>query len=371
MKPHPRARAVVLVASLLAAFPIARAAEPATTDWAAKQPDGDPVRIAIETADKRHHHLGWPKAVRMANGTIVVAYLAAVHHTAGGCPAVSVSTDAGKSFTPPHILHDFPAGKEYQHSGNLGIAIAEDGSLVVLAMAFTGDTRNAIFGWRSTDSGKNWAAVDTTALGPNKTGSVASMTHVPGVGLMAFGHYRKPSEPRQTGIWSATSKDNGRTWSEPALVSDVEGVEPTVVLAGDRLLVFIRTGKTPGHRQHVAVSDDKGKTWKTQLTEIGVEKSGTLAHPFAMVNPDKPEELLVLTTERPQPGKVWLWRGDHKTLEFRRDRIVLEFPKYPNDNHADYGYTWLVPIEKGRGLMFYYHGMVRGASPIWIAEVTY
>ena len=58
------------------------------------------------------------------------------------------------------------------------------GSLVVLAMAFTGDTRNAIFGWRSTDSGKNWAAVDTTALGPNKTGSVASMTHVPGVGLM-------------------------------------------------------------------------------------------------------------------------------------------------------------------------------------------
>jgi hypothetical protein len=90
-----------------------------------------------------------------------------------------------------------------------------------------------------------------------------------------------------------------------------------------------------------------------------------------MVNPEKPTELIALTAERPQPGRVWMWRGDPQTLKFKRDHVVLEFPKIVGDKNIDFGYTWLVPTEKGRGLMFYYHGLGRGPCPIWVAEVKF
>jgi hypothetical protein len=340
--------------------------------WAAHQPDGGAVRIAIEPpAGERFAHLAWPKAVRARDGTIVVACLAGISHGGSGCPAVSISTDNGKTFSPPNVLREFGKDKDYANSGNLAIAVAEDGALVLLAMAHSGDQKNSIFGWRSSDSGRTWAPVDTSTLGPNKTGSVTSMILVPGVGLMAAGHYRKGSNPREKGIWYATSADHGRTWSDPGPISEVDAGEPVIVQAGERLLVFIRSRNVPGAMQHLAVSDDKGKTWKTELTKIGVEKRGTLAHPFAMVNPDEPGELIALTCERPLPGRVWLWRGDARSLEFKRERIVLEFPKIAGDKNDDFGYTWVVPTEKGRGLMFYYHGMGRGRCPIWVAEITY
>ena len=66
-----------------------------------------------------------------------------------------------------------------------------------------------------------------------------------------------------------------------------------------------------------------------------------------------------------------MWRGDPKTLDFKRDRVVLDFPKIAGDKNTDYGYTWLVPTEKGRGLMFYYHGQSRGRSEIWVADLKY
>ena len=304
------------------------------------------------------------------DGTIIVAYLAGISHGGSGCPAVSYSTDGGKTFTAPNVLREFGKGKDYANSGNLAIAEAEDGALVLLAMAHTGDTANSIFGWRSTDTGRTWTPVDTSTLGPNKTGSVTSMIRVPGVGLMAAGHYRRGSGNAQ-GIWVATSKDHGNTWGEPTLVSDVNAGEPVIVQSGQRLLIFIRSRSVPQAKQHLSVSDDLGKTWKTELTEIGVEKQGSLAHPFAMVNPDNPAELIVLTAERPLPGRVWMWRGDPKTLQFKRDRVVLEFPKIEGNKNNDFGYTWLVPTERGRGLMFYYHGLGRGPCPIWVAELNF
>jgi hypothetical protein len=89
------------------------------------------------------------------------------------------------------------------------------------------------------------------------------------------------------------------------------------------------------------------------------------------MNPDKPGELLMLTCERSVHGRVVLWQGDPQKLEFTRRRTVLEFPKIADDKHNDYGYTWLVPMEKGRGLMFYYHGLTKGENSIWVTEIGY
>ena len=88
-----------------------------------------------------------------------------------------------------------------------------------------------------------------------------------------------------------------------------------------------------------------------------------------MLNPDQPDEVVVLTTERPLPGRVWLWRGKVRTLEWRRERLMLEFPLVEGDPNTDYGYTWLVRGEGGRYLMFYYHGKREGANAIWVTDV--
>lgn len=92
------------------------------------------------------------------------------------------------------------------------------------------------------------------------------------------------------------------------------------------------------------------------------------AHPFAMVHPHRPAELLAITFERPLPGAAHLWRGDGKTLAFKPERTLVELPKIPGDANTDFGYAWLVPLEGRRALVFYYHGSRNSTCPIWVLE---
>lgn len=322
-------------------------------------------------ANPRFAHLAWPKAVRLADGTIVLGYQAGSHHGNESCPAVSLSTDGGKTFSPPHILKEFGSGQEYTNSGNMALGVAHDGSVVILSHGHRKDVANHIFGWRSTDSGRTWATVDTSALGPNKTGSsTGRIVQLPGRKLMAVGHYRGGSVPYTTGIWQSVSEDDGLTWGEPAMINTLDAGEPVIVRSGERLLVFIRGRGPESNRQFIAVSDDWGRTWKTELSNIAAinEHTRGLAHPFAMVDPQDPARLLAITFERPLPGSAQLWRGDPQSLVFRHERTLVELPKIDGDENIDFGYAWMVPLEGRRALVFYYHGRKRGACPIWVLE---
>lgn len=362
---------LVLGLSLLTA---AGAAEPVPA-WAAVNPGGAPVRLAVPPpAGPRFAHLAWPKAIRAKDGTIVLAYLAGTFHGDGGgkSPAISLSTDNGKTFTAPNVLREFSPGDEYTSSGNLAIGLADDGAVVLLAMGYRGNEANNIYGWRSTDHGRTWTETDTSALGPNKTGSVCgTVVSVPGRGLLVHGHYRKGATPHTQGIWQSVSTDGGRVWQAPTLVTDQNVGEPVLVKVGDRLLSFIRGRGPDAIRQLVAVSDDKGVTWRSEWSALRATREGVkgLAHPFAIENPNKPGELLVLTTERPLPGRVVLWRGDAQSQVWQQDRILLDFPKIEGDKNTDYGYTWLVHQAGRKYLMFYYHGESKSTNPIWVTEV--
>jgi hypothetical protein len=340
--------------------------------WVGRAPNGDTIRIAVSgSADPNYAHLAWPKAVRTADGTIVLGYQAGTHHGNGSSPAISLSTDGGKTFSAPHILKEFGPDHEYTNSGNMAIGVAHDGAVIVLSHGHRGNETNHIFGWRSTDSGRTWQPVNTSALGPNKTGSsTGSIVQLPGRKLMVVGHYRGGSKPYVTGIWQAVSEDDGLTWGEPAMINNLNAGEPVLVRKDDRLLVFIR-GRGPGAvRQFISVSDDWGKTWKTDLANIVPINPHTtgLAHPFAMVDPHNPEALLAITFERPMPGTAQLWRGNPKTLAFKHDRTLVELPKIEGDPNTDFGYAWLVPMEGRKALVFYYHGKGRGGNSIWVLE---
>ena len=348
------------------------AAEP-SPPWAGRSPLGEVVRIAVPPpANPRFEHLAWPKAVRTAEGTIVLGYLAGTHHGSESCPAVSVSSDGGRTFSPPHVLKEFGPGKEYGNSGNMALGLAHDGAVLLLAH---GHNRNAshIYGWRSADQGRTWQPVDTSRLGPNRTGSsTGTIVQLPGRRLMVTGHYRDGSTPHRLGIWQSVSGDDGLTWGDPAMINNLNAGEPVLVRAENRLLVFIRGRGPAAGRQFVSASDDWGQTWVTDLLNITPRQPHTtgLAHPFAMVNPRDPAEILAITFERPLPGAAQLWRAPARTLAFKHERTLVELPKVPGDENTDFGYAWLLPLEGRRALVFYYHGRSRGPCPIWVLETT-
>jgi hypothetical protein len=358
----------------------AAAASSALPAWAARNPAGHPVRIAVPApSDPSLAHLAWPKVVRTAQGTIILALCAGQGHNTGGSgPAVARSTDGGRTFSPLHVLNRFPdADPRYLDCGNLALGVAPDGALLLLAMAFHRDGPNNIYGWRSTDDGVTWTRTDTSSLGPDKTGSVfGNFVRLSSSELAVFGHYRNGSQPHSQGIWMATSGDEGLSWSTARRIADQHNVEPVVVRSAGRLIGFFRgDSQSARGRQSVGVSDDNGATWRTTLSNLDAEdrSSARLAAPFAVENPQRPGELLVLTTERAvpgnTPGRIWLWRGDARTLDWKRERVILEFPRIEGDPNTDLGYPWLLHLDGGRWQMYYYHGQTRGACPIWVTEV--
>jgi hypothetical protein len=361
---------LLLLVLTLGSFPLRAAPLPA---WAGVTTDNSPVRVAVRPLDNpRFHHLAWPKAVRTADGTIVLGYQIGTHHGDGSCPAVSLSTDGGKSFSAPNILRELGPGMEYSNSGNMAIGLAHDGAVILLSHGHSGNEANNIFGWRSTDNGHTWKPVDTSALGPNKTGSsTGTIVQLPGRRLMAVGHYRDGSKPYTRGIWQSISADDGLTWGEPKQISNVNAGEPLVVRHGDRLMVFIRGRGPAAVNQYIAVSDDFGQTWLTELSNISIRSphSTLITHPFAIVDPRNPAALIAATFERPLPASAELWSADPKTLKFTHERRLLTLPKIEGNPNTDFGYPWLLHLEGNRWLLFYYHGEGRGPCPIWVAEV--
>ncbi len=376
--------AKAVVASVEAA--LARRGDGAAA-WQARNPSGEVVRVAVPApSDPRFAHLSWNKVVRTPKGTIVLACVAGTFHGnhGGGCPAVVRSSDGGATFSDLRVLREFGPGLDYTCCGNLALGIAEDGAIVLLAMAYTGDEANHIFGWRSEDEGLTWKPTDTGKLGPNRTGSVfGNVFPVKGEGLVVFGHYRVGSAPHAEGIWMAASKDHGRTWSEARRIAGVPAVEPVVIPSQGKLIGFFRSTKKavfdePSAEgcQFVGVSTDQGRTWDTTLSGLDAENPATarLAAPCAVEDPGRPGELLVLTTERTrgtgQNSRIWLWRGKADRLEWKRERVVLEFPSGGPDNpNTDLGYPWLLHEGGNRWSLYFYHGQSKGASAIWVTQV--
>jgi hypothetical protein len=380
-------RSLFVAASLIVVFMFGSPAfGEVPSEWRPKVVGGSEARVAVAApTDERFAHLSWPKAHRAPDGTIVLAYTAGVFHGdhGGGSPAISLSTDQGRTFSPPQVLREFDRDHDYTQSGNLAIGTADDGALVLLAMAYTGGrggivgtagVGNNIYGWRSTDNGRTWTPTDTSTLGPNKTGSVfGRLVDVPGQGLTALGHYRAPAKP-SAGIWLAQSKDQGRTWGEPRQITEADTAEPVLVVTENRWLAFLR-GKKGNGRQYVAHSDDAGKAWTAELSELAPPPNYSLAAPFATVNPADPSELLVLTNERSgtkatTPSTITLWRGKVADRKWARERVLVEMPKSADNPNKDLGYPWLLYQGDDRWQLYFYYGLGRGECALWVADVT-
>lgn len=353
---------------------VAAAAEsPAGGDY------GTPRLLVSAPADPASAHLSWPKIVATPEGILVLAYSAGKGHNIGGSgPAVSRSTDGGASFSPPQLLRRFPDDDpRYRDCGNLALGVADDGAVVLLAMAYAGNEQNTVLGWRSADGGANWAPVDTTALAENKTGSVyGHILLVPGEGLVVFGHYRQPSTP-PAGIWMSTSRDHGRTWEPPRVVTKQAYFEPAFTFTQGRFVGLLRLANdTQARRYDQAVSDDRGQTWQIRSSDIAIPagQPGRQPSPFITTSPGDPAKLYALQSIRGEleesRGRIYLWTADARQLQWRREGLVVRIPAAA-ENLADWSYPWMTPLDDRTWLLVFYAGSSRGANAIYGLSSTF
>ena len=334
---------------------------------------GEPRLLVRAPDDPAIAHLSWPKIVAAGDGTLVLAYSAGVGHNIGGSgPAVSLSTDGGATFSALNVLAYFPDDDaRYRDCGNLALGVANDGAVVLLAMAYAGNSQNTVLGWRSTDAGQTWKPADTSALGENKTGSVyGNILDVPGMGLVVFGHYREPSKPDK-GIWLSVSTDHGRSWSPPRLVTERAYYEPAFAFAQGRFVGLLRLASDADTRRYdEAVSDDLGKTWSIRPSALAIPEDlpGRQPSPFITVSPTDPAQLYGIQSIRGDldrtRGRAFLWTADARQLDWKREGRLAAVPAGA-ENLADWAYPWMTPIGSGRWMLVFYAGARRGSSSIY------
>ena len=318
----------------------------------------------------RFAHLSWPKIVTCGDA-LVLAYSAGRFHGnhGEGCPAVSVSRDGGETFSSPRILREFDATTDLTCSANTALGVAEDGAVVLLAMAFTADDRNSVFGWRSADGGASWAPVDTATLADGRTGSVyGHVFPVRGRGLAVAGHYRPGSISRTRGLWMAFSQDGGLTWGEPEPLTDEDLVEPAFTCSAGRLVGLLRDRRNQANYRQ-AVSDDGGRTWTLSTSPLGGEPRFRAPSPFVIADPSEPHRLFAFETLRRRdgnaPGRMDLWTADARELEWRRLGLVAEIPRAEGDPYRDFGYPWMTPLADGAWFAAFYAGLKKGPNALW------
>ena len=321
---------------------------------------GNAEVIVPSPASHAVRHLAWPKIIRAGDGTLVLAYSAGIGHNVGASGlAVSLSHDGGRSFSAPELLCYYPKeGEPYRDVGNLALGMGDDGAVVLLAMAFDDGNANTILGWRSLDQGKTWQRTDTSAIGNNKTGSVFG--HVFAVaerGLAACGHYRMP---KGTGIWIAYSGDNGKSWGAPRTITTEPFVEPVFIHTEGRLVGLVRQRTACAY--HQLVSDDFGESWR--CTERAIQGNAEAVHPspFLTVDPDDPQHLYALVSERGPANRISLWHAHIEMLQWKRIGLVTT-------GDGDWTYPWMTPLENNGWFVVYYQG-TKEASSIYGVRMT-
>lgn len=139
-----------------------------------------------------------------------------------------------------------------------------DGSILMPLIGYNvrGDLDNhASVLLRSTDSGKNWQYFSTMADDP---GGKKGHFQEPGLVRMKSGHLLVAMRNNSGYIWTAKSKDGGKTWSEPK-PSPMTGHPADLALLPDGRVLCTYGVREPVHGApggiRAAFSKDEGETW--------------------------------------------------------------------------------------------------------------
>lgn len=234
---------------------------------------------SVETTfvvDDSEAYNAWP-AIRALKGGLLVVYSHTAGHvfTAGkvGCSYARISRDGARTWSDPAAFEfDEPAADAW---GPCGAAAVKAGDALFWHRYWKGAVR-----WQTlvrTDDGRRFEAVAKPKFDPMPV-QMMDPVDVPGLGLVSL--WFSGDYGRQDGhSWGlAVSTDAGRTWRQQVVEDGLRKAdwptEPSLVwLGGRRLLALARCEQrcegNPVRRLFSMTSDDLGRTWKRQLTNIG------------------------------------------------------------------------------------------------------
>jgi hypothetical protein len=152
-----------------------------------------------------------------------------------------------------------------------------DGRLLYAGKALWGDERVGV--WQSSDDGLTWSwLAPIPARGSDNTRDYHELHAVEVSPGQIICHIRNHNQPNSNETLQSESSDGGRTWSEPRSIG-VWGLPSHLLkLRAGRLLM------TYGHRRaplgiQIRTSDDQGRTWSDPLVVTGDGTSGDLGYP--------------------------------------------------------------------------------------------
>lgn len=262
--------------------------------------------IICRLPGERLGYFGWPTVARLNDGTLVVASsgLRSEHICPWGKTVLNVSTDDGRTWSPPRVINDSPLDDR-----DAGLVSLGDGRLLVswftsntkqyaqeewvrkwlgdeelnawqpALAAMTGEAlRQWLGSWimLSEDGGATWGAPIrvpvSTPHGPIRSRS--------GDLLYLGKRYGTWDDMNVSTITAVTSRDGGRTWHELGQVPVYPDTDPAnyhephvVELPSGRLIGMIRIENNAGKDleksgvPHFSImqtaSDDGGRTWTT------------------------------------------------------------------------------------------------------------
>ena len=224
---------------------------------------GDVVVSVVQDAPGYN---SWPM-IQVVGGRIVCAYSRGSEHTIEeGRRGVYAKAfiDGGRTWGEEVCVVNDPSVGEV----TIGKGMDNDGAMLLWIRRW-GRTKGHDL-YRTTD-GKTFEKISSPEFSPMPM-QVTDVFSVPGVGLMSLwfaGAYNNEKDGHSWG--TLTSADNGRTWTQRTIESNLSKADwPTeqsaVYLGGGRILAIARTEVRDAQFQ--LTSEDNGRTWRRKRTNI-------------------------------------------------------------------------------------------------------
>jgi hypothetical protein len=207
----------------------------------------------------------WPMVQAIGDKLVCVYGRGKGHTIADDDRAVyaRTSTDGGKTWTPETVVGNASGYGEVA----VGKGLDSTGAMLLWVRRIGPEWHHDLY--RTTD-GVTFTLVTTPKLAVRPM-QITDIFAVPTVGLMAL-WFAGDYGDKPTNAWGiVTSSDNGATWTQTSVESELPKAEwptePAAVYLGDgKILAIART--EPGPTQWQLVSTDYGATWKRTATNI-------------------------------------------------------------------------------------------------------
>ena len=206
----------------------------------------------------------FPDVCRLRDGRLMCVYYAGYGHVSlpnakyprGGRIAYSLSEDEGRTWSDPQTLHDGPFDDR-----DPSITQLKDGRLMCSYFAMTGTATdyNGTLIVTSKDAGRSWSQPQRIAEKHGCSSPVRELAD----GRLILGVYSENAKEDVASGVVTFSDDDGGNWTPPIVIDNagayLDAETDIIELKDGSLYAALRGGK--GAQMHWSISKDRGRTW--------------------------------------------------------------------------------------------------------------